>query len=56
MTLTILTTKLLFKHGINMEQNDDINKLDNKTIKFKHGIWYSPDRQPPALEFLFGTC
>ena len=50
-----------------MEQNDDINNpdskhgnnlenLDNKTIKFKHGIWYSPDRQPPALEFLFGTC
>ena len=35
-TLTILTAKLFFKHGIN--KNDDINKLDNKTIKFKHGI------------------
>ena len=54
MTWTIMTAKLLFKHDIN--KNDDINKLDNKTIKFKHGIWYSPDRQPPALEFLFGTC
>ena len=29
---TILTTKLFFKHGINMEQNDKMNNLDNKTI------------------------
>ena len=31
-----MTAKLLFKHDIN--KNDDINKLDNKPIKFKHGI------------------
>ena len=31
-TWKILTTKLFFKHGINMEQNDKMNNLDNKTI------------------------
>ena len=65
-TLTILT-KLPWWHKQSWQQNCSSNMAStwSRMIKwtilttkllFKYGIWYSPGRRPPALEFLFGTC